>query len=286
MALFALCGALACDDDEPPPPTTTGVGGGGDLPAGATAIVAIVNPVENEGHNTGVPSAVGTERNGIEVDAEPGEVDTTADEGLAVVGVPVAAIQLHVGAAPPVAHTVEAAGDIYDGAIGYDGAAAGFYENTPIRYAVGESSGAVFYDPNEDIATIDARLDEDDVIVVLRPGTYVGDLEITGGGVLLFGEGWSDRAVVIDGSVRAAGEGIRLRGLTITGNLDATGNTFGISFSLVKGMTNIPGNVGAFLRNVFCSPPSVPSSNVTLLDNWGIAPQQDLTPDLEIACAP
>jgi uncharacterized NAD(P)/FAD-binding protein YdhS len=36
---------------------------------------------------------------------------------------------------------------------------------------------------DDDVAVIGARLSEDDVVVVLRPGTYVGTLQITGKGV-------------------------------------------------------------------------------------------------------
>ncbi len=67
-----------------------------------------------------------------------------------------------------------------------------------------------------------------------------------------------------------------LRGLTITGDLTANGNNFGISFSVVLGGTDIKGNAGAFVRNVFCGSATVPSSNATLLDNFGIEPSMDL----------
>ena len=74
------------------------------------------------------------------------------------------------------------------------------------------------------------------------------------------------------GVVTASGEKARLRGVTIAGNLSANGNDFGISFSVVKGNTDIRGNAGAFLRNVFCGTATVPSSNAKLLDNYGIEP--------------
>jgi hypothetical protein len=45
-----------------------------------------------------------------------------------------------------------------------------------------------------------------------------------------------------------------------------------MSFSRVFGDTDITGNGGAFLRNVFCGNVSVPSSNAALLDNYGVAP--------------
>ncbi len=278
VGLLLAVGVVACGDDGSGGNGGSGASGGGtgsgaaDLPAGATAIVAIVNPVVNDPHNTGVPAELGSDRGGIDVDADPGEADVTSDDGLAVVDVPTGGIDLFVGAAPALAHTVLAEGDIYDAAIGYDGSGAAFFDHTPIRYAVGQGSGAIFYDPDDDFGEIDARLTEDNVIVVLRPGTYTGSLDIRGKNVLLFGEGWSERAVIIDGSVVINGGDVRLRGLTITGNLTSNGNGFGISFSVVEGDTDIKGNGGAFLRNVFCAGASVPSSSATLLDNYGVEP--------------
>jgi hypothetical protein len=281
--ICALAAASSCGDDEANDGSGgNGAGGAGtggaDVEAGATAIVAIVNPVVNDAHNTGVPATVGTERDGIAVDAEPGENGVTAGEGLAVVGVPVGSLQLFIGTAPALAQTVIAEGDVYDAAIGYTPSGAAFFEHTPIRYAVGQTSGAFFFDPVSPFTDIRARLDQDDAVVVLRPGTYVGDLTITGERVILFGEGWSQNAVTIQGSVTANGGGVRLRGVTITGNLTANGNNFGISFGVIKGTTDIKGNAGAFLRNVFCGAASVPSSSATLLDNWGVAPRMDLPP--------
>lgn len=57
-----------------------------------------------------------------------------------------------------------------------------------------------------------------------------------------------------------------------------SGNDFGISFSLVKGTTLISGNGGAFVENIFCGNATVPSSNATLLDNFGVEPLTTLPP--------
>jgi hypothetical protein len=241
-----------------------------DVIPGSTVVVAILNPVVNDAHNTGVPASLGDERNGILVEAEPGESDISED-GIAVVDVPPGAISLAMGPAS-LSHTVVARGDIYDAPIALDGSDAAFFDATPIRYAVGKDLGGFFFTPDSLLTDIEARLGEDDRVVVLGPGTYKGDLTITGKGVLLFGEGWAERSVIFDGSITANGEAVRLRGLTITGNLDSKGNNFGISFSVVKGETSITGNAGAYVRNVFCGTTTVPSSNATLLDNYGIEP--------------
>lgn len=246
------------------------VGDTADVPAGSTVLVAIVNPVVNNPHNTGVPGEQGSVRDGIDVDPEPGGAAVTVD-GLAVVDIPVGSIDILVGPAA-LGLDVDAAGDVFDAPIAFDGERAAYFANTPIRYPVGEAGGAIFFDPDIALSEISATLEKDNVVVVLRPGVYVGDLMIKGRDVLVFGEGWGDFAVVLDGSISAEGNGIRVRGLTITGELAAKGNDFGISFSRVLGTTSITGNGGAFVRNVFCGQTVVPSTNATLLDNYGVAP--------------
>jgi hypothetical protein len=52
----------------------------------------------------------------------------------------------------------------------------------------------------------------------------------------------------------------------------SAGNNFGMSFTEVRGMASITGNGGAFLRNVFCGPVSVPTDSAALLDNYGLEP--------------
>lgn len=44
------------------------------------------------------------------------------------------------------------------------------------------------------------------------------------------------------------------------------------------GTTNITGQAGAFLRNIFCGPTVVPSSDATRLDNFGVAPIEAAPP--------
>lgn len=267
-----LIWTAACNSGPPSETTNTSatIGETGDVPAGSTVVVAVVNPVVNAPHNTGVPGELGDLRDGVDIDPEPGGAAVTVD-GLAVADVPVASIDLHIGPAA-LGLDVDAAGDVYDAPIAFDGGAAAYFANTPIRYPVGEGSGAIFFDPDVPFSELIDTLAEDNVVVVLGPGVYLGDLVIKGRDVLIFGEGWIDHAVVIDGSVSAEGNGVRMRGVTITGDLAAKGNDFGISFSRVLGTTSITGGGGAFLRNVFCGATVVPSSNATLLDNFGVPP--------------
>jgi hypothetical protein len=241
-----------------------------DVPAGSTALVAVVNPVVNSRHSTGVPGEQGDARDGVEVDPEPGGARATVD-GLAVVGLPVASIDLRIGPAA-LGLDVDAAGDVLDAPIAFDGERAAYFANTPIRYPIGATGGAIFFDPEIEPADISATLAEDGAVVVLRPGVYVGDLVIKGHDVVLFGEGWADFAVVIDGDVSAEGHGARVRGVTITGELASRGNDFGVGFSRVLGPTSISGDAGVLLRNTFCGATVVLSTTATLLDNHGVAP--------------
>jgi hypothetical protein len=267
--ILALLACQGCDDDDGDKkdgdPTDDP-----DVVAGSTVIVAIVNPVVNDPHNTGVPDSLGDERDGITVSAEPGGSDVTED-GVAVLSTSAGSVDLALGDAS-LSQTVAAEGDVYDAPVALNGEDATFFDATPIRYPVGKDSGAIFFDRDSSLSDIEASMAEDDSVVVLGPGVYSGDITITGKGVLLFGEGWADREVVIDGSITANGEEIRLRGLTIKGDLASKGNNFGISFSVVKGKTSITGNAGAYVRNVFCGETTVPSSNATLLDNYGVPP--------------
>lgn len=270
--VFALSLVFAgCKEEETPDTNLDDA----DLPAGSTAIVVILNPVSNDGHSVGLPNITGSTRGGVAVDAAPGGEDVTDDTGLAVLGVEVGLTTMSfsdIDAPPALDLDVLAAGDVYDAAVAFDGGAAEYFELTPIRYSVGQGSGAVFIEPGTPIGDIEDQLSVDEVVVVLRPGVYVGDLTITGRGVLLFGEGFSKSNVIIDGSVSALGEAVRLRGLTITGNVTSAGNNFGMSFSEVRGTASITGNGGAFLRNVFCGQVTIPTDNAALLDNYGIAP--------------
>jgi hypothetical protein len=283
MVLCLAAGLIGCSDESDTAENADS--GAADLPAGATAIVVIANPVVNEAHETGVPAELTADhRSGIAVDADPGGADVTDATGLAVVEAVAGATELRLGPDPAaLALTVQAQGDVYDAPIAYDGTGAAFFDATPIRYPVGENSAAIYLDPGTPIREIEQALSTDDAIVVLRPGTYPGDLVITGRGALLFGEGFSQSTVIIDGSVDARGEQVRLRGLTIEGGVTAAGNNFGMSFCVIRGRADITGNGGAFLRNAFCDDANVPSSSATLLDNSGLAPLAAIRPE---ACDP
>jgi hypothetical protein len=267
VALSSALFAVGCSDDETKAPGPIDP----DVTVGATALIAIVNPVPNAGHNTGVPAEAGDERSAITVKADPGGEDVT-EAGIAVVPVAPGALNVHVGPTATLPLTVIAAGDVYDAPIAYNGSGAAYFANTPIRYPVGKASGAIFFGITNPLSEIEAQLGLDDSVVVLAGGVYKGNLTIEGTGVLVYGEGFTEHDVIIEGSLTVNGSNVRVRGVTITGDLSAKGNDFGISFSLVKGTTSITGNGGAFVQNVFCGSATVPSSNATLLDNFGVEP--------------
>jgi hypothetical protein len=106
VAALAMPG---CGGDD-----TSGANGPGgpdnpDVPAGSTALVAVINPVVNTGHNTGAPDQLGDEREGIVVEATPGGSDISVD-GIAVVGTGIGDINVGVGAAVRTARRCGCAG--------------------------------------------------------------------------------------------------------------------------------------------------------------------------------
>jgi hypothetical protein len=267
MALLASSVAGCGDDDQP----DGSAGNRPDRPFGESAIITVVNPVVNEGHTGTVPSEHGTTRSGVFVDAVPGGEATSDSTGLAVVkGIAQGNLALGFDKGPTLPLTVVAAGDVYDLAVAYDGSNVATFDNFPIRYGVGGQ--IVEFATNAPPADVELALATNANIVFFRNGRYVGDLLITGDDVIFFGEGFSERQVVIEGSVVVKGGGVRIRGFTITGDLTVEGNTFGMSFTVVRGSTDIKGNAVAFLRNGLCGSVTVPSSSASLLDNDGMAP--------------
>jgi hypothetical protein len=245
-------------------------GGGGDGDVfGATTILVVVNPPENAGNTAGLPAVMGTVQADVDVDIEPGGGDVTDVTGLALIDddLDPGDISIVLDGGPEVVGTIASEGDVYDVAIGYDGSAAAIYPGFPIRYGVG---GEIIVIATDGDATV--ALNSDSTIVFFEDGVHIGNLVIEGENVILFGEGFPETSVVIDGSVEVRGGSVRLRGVTITGDLAVFGNNFGMSFSVVLGATQLSGQSISFLGNVFCGGVNVPSSNAALFDNEGIAP--------------
>ncbi len=265
-AALATTGCSGGDDPAPvrvPPPEV-------DTTGSLTSLVVILNPVVNAGHTKSVPFQSGLEREGIPVDANPGSAGTS-HAGLVELSTGVGQILLHVGNGI-IGHSVIVAGDAHDAVIGYNGTSAAFFQNGYVRHPIGKTSGAVTFGPADALADIEAALAETNRMVVLRGGTYQGDLTIAGPGALLVGDPSSEEAVVIEGSVTVNGAMARLRGITITGDLVAKGDDFGMSLATVRGTASITGNAPQLVRNVLCQVGELQKNEATLLDNAGLEP--------------
>lgn len=265
-----LAASLACEPrniDVSDPAAS--IGDTAEVQPGNSVLVVIANPVVNSPHSAGVPAEQGDGRQGIDVDPMPGGSAATVD-GVAVVDVPVGAIDLQIGPAALLLK-VTAEGELIDAPIAFNGERAAYFAGTPLRYPVG-GTGVIRISPDTPAMELSQTLKADDAIVVLTPGVYVGDLMIKGNGVVVFGAGWGDLAVTIDGSVTVKSDGVRIRGVDITGRLDVTGDDSGVGFSRVLGTADIGGHGGVFVHNVFCSTASVSTTAATWLDNFGVAP--------------
>jgi hypothetical protein len=294
-----------CAQSTPTTPTEPGIR------RGDTALVALVNPVVNDGNGPAVPAIMGSTRDGVPVVAAPGSVAVTS-RGLAVVRVdraflPDGGLDASTGGLPdpcapgdagdagaddagsdagdagPVEFTIgvgnasipyegSIAGELYEVAVAYDGANAAFYQGTPLRWPLGAAQGGTTFCPAGGLADVTPKLAEDDAVVVLASGTYTGDLVITGNRVMLVGEGPSGGEVTLKGSITVQGQGVRLRGLRVTGALTVTGDDFGMTFSVIEGSASLGGKGGILLRNVLCVPAKAPAGGAVLLDNYGLAP--------------
>ncbi|MCH7995294.1 MAG: hypothetical protein IIB57_12745 [Planctomycetes bacterium] len=228
----------------------------------------------NDGNTTAIPDSAAIVREGIRVDVDPGDAAITDAIGMAVIDdVAAGEVDVLFGAEASLPLSILAAGDVYDLAVAYDGSEVTAYPNFPIRYGVG--GDIVVFNSNANPDAVADALSTNGNIVFFRNGTFLGDLLITGDDVIFFGEGFTERQVLIDGSVTVRGTGVRIRGFTVTGSVTVLGNDFGMAFTVVQGETQILGNAVAFLRNAFCGSVTVPSSNATLLDNEGMAPLPD-----------
>lgn len=257
VALLSI-GLAACGGDD-----------GIDSPFGATSIFVVVNPPENQGNSAGVPATFGTVRAGVDVDAQPGGAATTDATGLAIIDEDLVAgdVSLVLDGGPSVLGDIQTEGDVYDVAIAYDGTTAQLYPGFPIHYPVGGEIIEIASDADATIA-----LGTDNAIVFFEEGVHVGNLLIEGSNVILFGQGFPETSVLIDGNVEIRGGSVRLRGVTVDGDLAVFGNQFGMSFSVVRGAAQLNGQGISFLGNVFCGGANVPSSNAALFDNEGLAP--------------
>ncbi|CAM4047798.1 hypothetical protein G4177_12465 [Corallococcus sp. ZKHCc1 1396] len=254
IAVAVALSLVGCGEDPPASPGRFGE---------VTSAVVLVNPVINQGSTTSV--ATGGERSGVEFQAEDLTVATDSTGMALVEDLPTGTVTLDFDPGTYSFQVVREK-ELYDVVLAYrDGTVQPLFP--PVRYPLGGE--VVEVEPGESIAEAAAS---DDTIVLLKEGTYPGNLELRAEGVLIFGA-WSPTRgplSVIEGNVTVLGGGNRMRGVKVTGRLTSNANTFSAAFSDIASAT-ITGNGVTLLRNRFTAgQATVPSSNAVLVDNTGI----------------
>lgn len=265
LPVTVVLAAVACA------PASSGRGGDGNdsLPGhfgSTTSIVTIVNPIINQGSTTSVVPGDGRQGVPVVVEDSVPELRASTDEtGLAVIAeVPIGdhSIRFEHGAVPV---SVQQHGELYDVVVA--DRADGVEEVVPVvRYPI--AGDVVVVEPGQSIS--DAA-QEDGAIILLQPGTHVGDVEIRAEGVLLFGAWSADggSASLIDGDVSWLGGNGRMRGVRVDGLLSASANGFSAAFNRLA-RAQITGNGVSLIRNELAGEATVPSSSAVLVDNTGI----------------
>jgi hypothetical protein len=254
LGLVCALGVLGCGDDTPQSPGRFGE---------VTSAVVVLNPVINRGSTTTVTT--GTQRGSVSFKAADvsGLTDST---GLALVeDLPTGTVELKFDPGTYSFQVVQEK-ELYDVVLSYkDGTVQPLFP--PVRYPIGGT--VVEVEPGKSISEAATA---DGTIVVLKPGTYPGNLELRAANVLIFGA-WSPidgPLSIIEGDVTVLGGGNRIRGAKINGRLTSNANSFSAAFCDIASAT-ITGNSVSLLRNRFTAgQATVPSSNAVLVDNTGI----------------
>jgi hypothetical protein len=254
------------------------VGCGGDtitdptvVTLGETTFVFVVNPGVNEVNETPVPEP-GPARSDVDIAVTGGLSGTTEAAGVLVLG-PVVAGTRTVGLSDTSGNTGQVAltideQDLREVAVALDGSGAQLMAEIIYRFG-GE---VVEITPATSIADVNNALARSNVIVLLRSGSYAGDLAFSGSNVTLFGEGPRGGNVTIAGNVSVSGSFNRIRGARISGDVEISGSDAGISFSTVTGETTISGSDTVLLNNAFCGPVEIGGSGTFALGNAGMNP--------------
>jgi hypothetical protein len=263
LACAAALSTAACGDDEITSPAT-------EVTLGETTAVVLVNPVVNGANGVALPAS-GTVRSGVDVSWAGGTGVRTDAEGVAVLGGIAAGARTLAVSAAGLEGSVSASiaeSDLHEIALAFTSGGAAVM--TDLRYAFGGE--VVEIDPSTPLAEVNAHLSRSNVIVLMRGGTYRGNLVFSGSAVTLFGAGVRGGEVTIDGNVRIEGSSNRIRGARILGELTVTGSNAGVSFSRVTGPFTLSGSGAVLLANAFCGQPSLRGSNPTALGNAGLPP--------------
>jgi hypothetical protein len=263
LGIAAALSVAACGDDDPTGPAL-------EVNLGETTLVVLVNPVINTANGVSLPSP-GSARSGVSVSWAGDPPVMTDGAGVAVLGgIASGARALSVsgsGSTGSVTASI-ADKDLHEIALALTSGGAAVMTN--LRYAFGGEVVEIL--PDTPAAQVNAQLARSNVIVLLRGGTYAGDLVFSGSDVTLFGAGVRGGEVTLQGNVSVGGSSNRIRGARIAGNLSVTGSNAGISFSRVSGSFSLVGSSAVLLNNAFCGPVTVTGSNPTMLTNAGLAP--------------
>lgn len=259
---MSLTVGLACGGDGGTGPT--------DAVYGETTAVYMLNPVINDVNAVAVP-APGTAQSGVAVAVTEGPSGTTGSTGDVALAPITAGVRTASFTATDASGQLEldiAEGDLREIAVALDASGAASMAN--VLYAFGGT--VVEITPDMTNAEVNAALAGSNLIVFLRAGTYVGDLEFSGSNVTLFGEGPQGGSVTIEGNVTISGSGNRFRGARITGSLSVPGSGAGISYGRVVGALTVGGSNVTLLKNAFCGTADVIGSGLIALGNAGLAP--------------
>lgn len=264
VALLALAALLAgCGSDAITDPT--------DVQLGETTFVFVLNPAVNDANQEDVPPP-GPNQSGVSVSIQNGPSGTTGADGVAVLslleaGTRGVGFDDGNGAAGDLSLGIVEQ-DLREVAVALDGDGAA--EMVNVRYAFGGE--VVEITPDMTVDDVNDALSQSNVIVLVRDGTYTGDIDFSGSNVTLFGEGAGGGNVTLNGNVTVSGSANRLRGARVTGDLVVDGSDAGISFSSVTGSLTVEGSDTVLLNNAFCGSITTTGSGTVALGNAGMDP--------------
>lgn len=259
FAALAIGGGCVCDPGPGPDPT--------DIELGNTAVVVAVNPAINTINTASVP-APGSQRSGVAVSLGAQRTATSSAAGIAVLGgLDAGTYPLNVGGGSVQVTVVDR--ELREMAVAQSGSTAAIMADVRYPFATMQ---VIEIDAGLPVAQVNAALNGSNRIVLVRGGTYTGNILFNGSNVTLFGEGAAGGRVTINGDVTVNGSNNRIRGARITGALAVDGSGFGLTFSKVAGALTVTGSDTVLLENSVCGTTTISGGNLTVLGNQGIAP--------------
>lgn len=258
--LLAGISVAACSDDGITDPVAVDLG--------ETTFVFVLNPTVNDANEQSVPTPGGSV-SGVSVSVQGGPAGTTGTGGVVALGpVEAGTRTVSFGSTGELSLSISS-GDLREVAVALDGGVAAQMANVMYQF---EGQTVVEITPDMPISAVNDELAKSNQIVLLRGGTYTGDLEFSGSNVTLFGEGAEGGNVTVSGTVTVSGSGNRIRGARITSDLLVPGSDAGISFSSVAGAVTVDGSDAVLLNNGFCGDVTISGSGLTALGNAGMPP--------------